>query len=95
MQFLADENSKEKFRCHGYSKLVTMFVVALSLAGHFVPCNLPGVYMQPCPTQAARQRSAKSRRQPAACTAVPRLRRLQVAPAATRLIYYARLIEVR
>ena len=47
MQFLADENSKQKFHCHGCSKLVTMFVVALSLAGHFVPWNLPGVYMQP------------------------------------------------
>jgi len=50
MQFLADENSKHKFRCHGCSKLVTMFVVALLLAGHFVPWNLRGVYMQPWPT---------------------------------------------
>jgi len=60
MQFLADENSKQKFHCHGCSKLVTMFAVALSLAGHFVPWNLCGVYMQPLPTQTARQRSAKS-----------------------------------
>jgi len=43
-----------------------MFVVALSLAGHFVR----GVYMQPWPTQTARQRSAKSRRQPAACSSL-------------------------
>jgi len=55
--------------------IVTMFVVVLSLAGHFVPRNLRGVYMQPLPTQTTRQRSAKARRQPAACTAVPRLRR--------------------
>jgi len=57
-----------------------MFIVALSLAGHFVPRNLRGVYMQPWPTQTAIQRSAKSRCQPATCTAVPRLRRLPVAP---------------
>jgi len=57
-----------------------MFVVVLSLAGHFVPWNLRGVYMQPWSTQTARQRSAKSRRQPAACTTVPCLRRLPVTP---------------